>query len=75
METFVIRVWTPSDRAEDPERLDLRGLVEHVGSGESEAFREAGELIAFLNARLGAHTHDRELESGPGRKTLLQPVL
>ena len=56
----MIRVWTPSERAEDPERLTLRGLVEHVGSGESGAFREGGELLAFVEARLGADTQEVE---------------
>lgn len=52
VETFVIRIWTPAERDDDPERYRLRGLVEHVGSGERDAFRGAGELLAFLDARL-----------------------
>jgi hypothetical protein len=52
VETFVIRIWTPAEHVDDPERFRLRGLAEHIGSGEREAFRRAGELLAFLEARL-----------------------
>ena len=52
VETFVIRIWTPAERDDDPERYRLRGLVEHVGSGERDAFRGAGERLAVLEARL-----------------------
>jgi hypothetical protein len=54
VETFVIRIWTPAERNDDPHRYRLRGLVEHVGSGERDAFRGAGELLAFLESRLEA---------------------
>ena len=56
VETFVIRIWTPAERDDDPQRYRLRGLVEHVGSGEREAFRGAGELLALLEVRLEATT-------------------
>jgi hypothetical protein len=52
VETFVIRIWTPAERDDDPQRYRLRGLVEHIGSGERDAFRGAGELLAFLETRL-----------------------
>jgi hypothetical protein len=52
VETFVIRLWTPAERDDDPERHRLRGLVEHVGSGERDAFRGTSELLAFLELRL-----------------------
>jgi hypothetical protein len=52
VETFVIRIWTPAERDDDPECSRLRGLVEHVGSAERDAFRSADELLAFLKARL-----------------------
>ena len=54
VETFVIRIWTPAERDDDPQRYRLRGLVEHVGSGERDAFRGAGELLAILESRLEA---------------------
>jgi hypothetical protein len=52
VETFVIRIWTPAELVDDPERFRLRGLAEHVTSGERRPFRGAGELLAFLEARL-----------------------
>ena len=53
METFIVRLWTPS-----PELLDevstreLRGNVEHVPSKQSEHFRTSDELLAILRAVL-----------------------
>jgi hypothetical protein len=47
VETFLIRIWTPA------ERYRLRGLVEHIASGERDAFRGGGELLAVLELRLG----------------------
>lgn len=49
METYVVQIWVRSDE-EAPSRGDLRGFVEHVGSGRREPFRGAHELIAFLEA-------------------------
>jgi hypothetical protein len=60
VETFVIRVWTPAEQADDPERFRLRGLAEHIGSGEREAFRGARELLAFLEARLEQQRQEAE---------------
>jgi hypothetical protein len=63
MESFVIRVWTPAEQERIASARDLRGLIEHIGSGERDAFRGAGELLAFLETRLGAKPE-------PGRLTL-----
>ena len=30
---------------------ELRGVIEHVGSGRRESFRDADELLAFLRAQ------------------------
>jgi hypothetical protein len=57
VETFVIRIWTPAERDDDSERYRLRGLVEHIGSAERDAFRGGGELLACLELRL-----ERKLE-------------
>jgi hypothetical protein len=46
MDTFVVRVWGPL--ADEEEETGLRGVVEHVGSGWSERFRSAEELVSFL---------------------------
>jgi hypothetical protein len=42
----------PAEQVDDPERFRLRGVIEHVHSGEQRTFRGAGELLAFLEARL-----------------------
>jgi hypothetical protein len=52
VETFVIRIWIPAELDDDLERCRLRGLVEHVGSGERKAFRDTCDLLAFLETRL-----------------------
>jgi hypothetical protein len=47
METFVIQLPTPAaDRGSD----ELRGVVEHVGSGRRRSFAGTPELLAFLTA-------------------------
>jgi hypothetical protein len=62
VETFVVRAWRPAgdarptvgrDGAVDGGDADghLRGVVEHVGSGESMPFRDAAELVRFLTGR------------------------
>jgi hypothetical protein len=66
VETFVIRIWTPAERDDDPDRLRLRGLVQHIGSGEPDAFHGAGELLTLLNERI-----ERKPQSRPvGRKPM-----
>jgi hypothetical protein len=49
------RVWTPGGRDTETERPRLRGIAEHIGSTEHDAFRDADELLAFLAERLDAH--------------------
>jgi hypothetical protein len=48
VETFVVRIWAAVEASGNPERLLLRGLVEHVRGGERRAFCGSPELIAFL---------------------------
>ncbi|HET8621609.1 MAG TPA: hypothetical protein VFM27_21750 [Acidimicrobiales bacterium] len=56
METFVVRAWRPAADEPSPHheggslRADgsLRGVVEHVATGASIAFRDADQLVAFL---------------------------
>jgi hypothetical protein len=45
MEVFVVRVWPEGE---------LRGRVEHVRSGEADAFEGASALLEFL----GRHSYD-----------------
>ena len=47
METFVVQIWASADET-GAAAGGLPGFVEHVDSGRREAFREAGELLAFL---------------------------
>ena len=44
-----MQIWTPPDEEASSPR-DLRGFVEHVGSGRREPFRAVAELIAFFKA-------------------------
>jgi hypothetical protein len=48
VETFVLRIWTPAEQEDTDQPLDLRGLAEHIRSGEHCAFRGTAELTAFL---------------------------
>ena len=49
METFIVRVWTPSpDLAHEIAPGDLRGNVEHVGSRAQAQFRDADDLLEIL---------------------------
>jgi hypothetical protein len=52
VETFVIRLWRPAEPDDDAEHHRLRGVAEHVSTGERQAFRSASELLAFLKAPL-----------------------
>ena len=47
MDTFVIRLWSPADRASTPPD-DPRGVARHVGTGRAEAFRDGTELLVLL---------------------------
>jgi hypothetical protein len=58
METYVIQIrfLAAADTVADS---DLRGVIEHVGSGRRASFRDVRELTAFLHAeqqRLGEGT-------------------
>jgi hypothetical protein len=47
VDTFVIRLWSPADRAaaacDDP-----RGVARHVATGRAGAFRDGTELLVLL---------------------------
>jgi hypothetical protein len=59
VETYVVQIWLRSDE-EEPNRGDLRGFVEHVGSGRREPFRDAGELLAFFQTQQDARPQEVE---------------
>jgi hypothetical protein len=48
MDTFVVRVW--GQLADGEEEAGLRGVVEHIASGQSHRFRTAEELVSFLRS-------------------------
>jgi hypothetical protein len=58
VETYVVQIWIRSD--EKAARGDLRGFVEHVGSGRREPFRDSGELLAFFEAQQDPHPQEVE---------------
>jgi len=47
---FVVRLWSPSTGPEQ-ELGELRGVVEHLGSGQTAAFKDDAELLSFLHGR------------------------
>jgi hypothetical protein len=54
METFVIQIPTRSEGSTEAGEDELRGVVEHVGTGRRQSFTSPRELLAFLS------TGDRE---------------
>ena len=50
METFQIQIPTPTPDTGQTGSGDLRGVVEHVGSGSRRSFAGTPELLAFLTA-------------------------
>jgi len=62
METFVVRAWRAAAEVRtdvDDGDQGLRGVVEHIGSGDSIPFRDANELVRFLVGQ----ADDEEVES------------
>lgn len=54
MQTFLVRVWTPAAGIDGP--ADLRGVVEHVGSGRRRTFRSERDAVVFIRDCLdGSH--------------------
>jgi hypothetical protein len=50
METFLVRVWVPSEGQEAASGATLQGLAQHVRSGVTTAFTESEQLCAWLGA-------------------------
>jgi hypothetical protein len=50
METFLVRVWVPSEPHEPASGATLQGLAQHVRSGVATAFTESEQLCAWLGA-------------------------
>ena len=62
METFLVRLWSPSDGGADAEN-ELHGVVEQVSNGRNTSFTAAHELVAFLQAQL-----EERRRQGDGRR-------
>ena len=66
METFLVRVWVPSEPHELASGATLQGLAQHVRSGVATAFTESEQLCAWLGAMaaeqrgVGMRTHATE---------------
>jgi hypothetical protein len=58
METFVIRLWTPSELDDAPYLRRLCGLVEDVRLGESCTFADGQQLLGLLQTRLDGRLAD-----------------
>ena len=50
METFLVRVWVPSEPIESESTPALQGLAQHVRSGVATAFTESEQLCDWLGA-------------------------
>ncbi|HEX7299324.1 MAG TPA: hypothetical protein VF257_09960 [Solirubrobacteraceae bacterium] len=55
METFVVRVWVPSEPSEPVPDATLHGLAEHVRSGSTTRFADGEQLCAWLGAMATEH--------------------
>ena len=67
METFIVRIWTPSPELTDEvSKGDFRGSVEHAGSSDSVQFRTAEDLVRVLKAALASDRAPRL--KGTGRE-------
>lgn len=61
METFIVRIWTPSAELQrEISARELQGSVEHVSSKENDHFRTSDELIAILRTALEPRTTPAE---------------
>jgi hypothetical protein len=52
VETFIVRLWTPSPDLVREVSRELQGSVEHVSSKQNDHFRTSGELLAILRTAL-----------------------
>jgi hypothetical protein len=55
METFLVRVWVPSEPREPTPAATLHGLAQHVRSGLTTAFADAEQLCTWLGAMATEH--------------------
>ncbi len=55
METFLVRVWVPSEPHEPASAATLHGLARHVRSGSTTAFADGDQLCAWLGGMASEH--------------------
>jgi hypothetical protein len=55
METFLVRVWVPSEPREGAPAATLHGLAQHVRSGLTTAFADGEQLCQWLGAMAAEH--------------------
>jgi hypothetical protein len=55
METYVVRLWKPSEHYPDGEPFLLCGTALHVATASEARFTCATELLAFLIEHSGKH--------------------
>jgi hypothetical protein len=65
MKTFLIQLWTQAKDAAETSPNELRGLVEHIGSGCRQAFADTHELLAWLRAQHPDSAHPNCPARGP----------
>ncbi len=69
METFLVRVWVPTDATEPGSAPRLQGLAQHVRSGVATAFTESEQLcdwlIAMAAEQRGVGKRGRAVEGEP----------
>jgi hypothetical protein len=54
VETFIVRVWTPSADLVGEAPRELQGSIEQVSSKQNDHFRTSEELLAILRTALEA---------------------
>ena len=55
METFLVRVWVPSEPRQAAPAETLHGLAQHVRSGLTTAFADAEQLCTWLGDMATEH--------------------
>jgi len=70
MESFVVRVWVTGEDEGAGDDDYLRGVVEHVATGEADPFRSAEELAAILRGRTRPEGNTAGPDLGLGRRRL-----
>lgn len=60
MDTFVVRVWPG-------QAFGVRGLVEHVRSGDESVFHDHDQLLAFIRAHAAGPAEPPQQPDGPQR--------